>query len=96
MANGDQITVAPTSVANNGFLNIQPPPGAEWKILNLEYSGAMELYKTDGVNSIKVNNDTTGGGMLSVSLGATNGVYWQLKNVSGATAFLSYDGVQTK
>jgi hypothetical protein len=34
--------------------------------------------------------------MLSVSLGATNGVYWQLKNVSGATAFLSYDGVQTK
>lgn len=96
MAQGDKVTVVPTNVANNGFLDIRPTSGQEWTIHNLEYSGAVELYKTDGTNSIKVDSDTTGGGRIGVYLHSTNGVYWQLKNVSGASAFLSYDGVQTK
>lgn len=96
MAVGDKVTIAPTSVANNGFLDIRPGSGVEWTIQNLEYSGAVELYKTDGTNSVKVDNDTTGGGRIGLYLNATNAVYWQLKNVSGANAFLSYDGVQTK
>lgn len=96
MAQGDKVTIAPTNVTNNGFLDIRPGVGVEWTIQNLEYSGAVELYKTDGTNSIKVDSDTTGGGMIGRYFNATNAVYWQLKNVSGGAAFLSYDGVQTK
>jgi hypothetical protein len=96
MAVGDVVTIIPTSVANNGFLDIRPPSGQEWTIQNLEYSGAVELYKTDGTTSIKVDSDTSGGGMVGRYYNATNTVYWQLKNVSGSAANLSYDGKQIK
>lgn len=96
MAVGDVVTIIPTSKANNDVLDMRPSSGVEWVIHNYVYSGGMELYKTDGTNSIKVDSDTTNGGRIGVYLHCTNAVWYQLKNVSGSTAFLSYDGVQTK
>lgn len=95
MALGD-VQTAISSVANNAVLDIKPSSGVEWVIHNLLYGGAMELYKTDGTNSIKVDSDTSNGGRIGVYLHCTNTVWYQIKNVSGASAILSYDGVQTK
>lgn len=95
MSLGD-VQTAISSIANNAFLDIKPASGVEWVIHNVLYNGAMELYKTDGTNSIKVDSDTTAGGRIGVYLHCTNAVWYQIKNVSGATAILSYDGVQTK
>lgn len=95
MALGD-VQTAISSVSNNAFLDIKPASGSEWVIHNVLYGGSMELYKTDGTNSIKVDSDTTSGGMIGRYLHCTNTVWYQIKNVSGAAAILSYDGVQTK
>lgn len=85
------------NIANNNTLDIKPSgESEEWVIHNLLYGGAMELYKTDGTISIKVDSDTTAGGRIGVYLHCTNLVWYQLKNVSGALMALSYDGVQTK
>lgn len=90
---GDVVTIIPTLVANNLTLDIKPLSGM-WTIHNLSYGGAMELYKTDGTNSIKVQSDPSGGGCLSYMLHCTPISWYQLKNVSGASAYMSYDGKQ--
>lgn len=95
MAIGD-VQTAIQNVANNALLDIKPSSGAEWVIHNISYGASMELYKTDGTNSIKVDSDSSAGGRLGVTLHCTNGVWYQIKNVSGASTNLSYDGVQTK
>jgi hypothetical protein len=94
MAVGD-VQTAISSVANNAFLDIKPTTG-EWVVHNILYGASMELYKTDGTNSIKVDSDASAGGRIGVYLHCTNLVWYQLKNVSGSSAILSYDGVQTK
>jgi hypothetical protein len=93
------VRTAISSVANNAFLDMRPTgaqSAEEWVIHNVLYNGAMELYKTDGTNSIKVDSDTTAGGRIGVYLHCTNAVWYQIKNVSGSAVILSYDGVQTK
>lgn len=94
MALGD-VQTAISSVANNAVLDIKPASGSEWVVHNILYGASMELYKTDGTNSIKVDSDTTAGGRIGIYLHCTNTVWYQIKNVSGANAILSYDGVQT-
>lgn len=97
MAAGDVVTIVPTSVNNAAYLTIQPGEGVEWKIDNIQYSQAMELYKTDGSNPVKVDSDTTSGGRFNMRLRCTNTVYYAIKNVSGSAAgYFSYDGVVTK
>ena len=96
MAVNDIVSVAPTSVANNASLTMQPGSGAEWLIKNLYYSGAVEIYRTDGTNSIKIDSDGAGGGRFSASFLLTNTSYMAIKNVSGVAIFISYDGLVTK
>lgn len=91
-----EVQTAIQSIANNGVLDMKPMSGVEWTIHNYTYGASMEIYKTDGTNSIKVDSDTTAGGRIGVYLHCTNLVWYQLKNVSGAATVLSYDGVQTK
>lgn len=95
MAVGD-VQTAIQSIANNAVLDIKPASGQEWTIHNYLYGASMELYKTDGTNSIKVDSDTTNGGRIGVYLHCTNAIWYQIKNVSGGNAVVSYDGVQTK
>lgn len=94
MAVNDVVT-AHSSVADKASLTIQPGTGAEWLIKNVYFGGAVELYRTDGTNAIKIDSDSSGGRMTGSWL-LTNGVYLSLKNVSGAAAYLGYDGLVTK
>ena len=96
MAVNDIVTVAPTSVANNASLAIQPGAGAEWLIKNLYYGGAVEIYRTDGTNSIKIDSDGATGGRFSASFLLTSASYMTIKNVSGAAIYICYDGLVTK
>ncbi|MCX7781167.1 MAG: hypothetical protein N2491_09700 [Negativicutes bacterium] len=96
MAVNDIVTIVPTQVANNASLALRPDAGAEWLIKNLYYSGAVEIYRTDGTNSIKIDSDGAAGGRFSASFLLTNASYLAIKNVSGADIYVAYDGLVTK
>ena len=96
MAVNDIVTIVPTAVANNASLTVQPGAGAEWLIKNLYYGGAVEIYRTDGTNSIKIDSDGVAGGRFSASFLLTSASYMTIKNVSGVAAYISYDGLVTK
>lgn len=96
MAAGDVANFGPTSTADAAFLALQPGAGVEVVIHNIGYDGAMELYFYDGTNQVKMDEDTTAGSRLGLFLHCTNSKYYRIKNVSGATGFLSADGMTTK
>jgi hypothetical protein len=95
MAIGD-VTIALSPVADDGYLDIQPGPGVEWVIHNIlaPIDTAVELYLSNGTNEIKVDEHSAG--FVDVHFHCTNSIYYRIKNVSGATAYLGYDGVVTK
>ena len=95
MAVGDAVTVIAT-VADGEYLDIRPPSGVEWIIHNIVHSASCELYKTDGTNYILVDSSTGNGGWLGFSFHVTHDVWYAVKNVSGANALISYDGIQSK
>jgi hypothetical protein len=96
MAVGDAVVVASTSVANNASMTLQPSSGIEWVIHNIyaPSTAAIEIYMTDGSNAILVDKNT--GGYLGYFLHLTNAQYMTVKNVSGGTVYMKYDGIITK
>lgn len=95
MAIGD-VTISLTSVADDGYLDIRPSAGVEWVIHNIlaEIGTSVELYMSNGTNEIKVDEHSAG--FVDVHFHCTNSIYYRIKNVSGASAYLGYDGVVTK
>lgn len=93
MAVGDSVT-SHSSIANNASLTIQPgSAGVEWMIHNLLLGGAWELYKTDGSNTILVDYGSMAGMKQRLTLKSTYTEYYSLKNVSGGTVYMGYEGV---
>ena len=84
------------SASDDATLSMQPASGEEWTIHNLSWGGAMELYFTNGTTSILVGSSFSAGGRFNNYLNCTHTNYYQLKNVSGTTVGLGYDGVVTK
>lgn len=95
MAVGD-VASAHSSVSNGSSLTIQPGSSIEWVLHNIYYGGAMELYRTDGSNTIKIASDDLLGCLGGLCLHATNSIYYSLKNVSGGAVYMGYDGIITK
>jgi hypothetical protein len=96
MAAGDVVTGI-TSVATTGVIDIKPTSGVEWVIHNIYWGqGPVELYKTDGTNSIKFDTDTSFGGRMSTVFHVTNSQWIQIKNTAATATLIGYDGVQTK
>lgn len=94
MAKGDAKIGAITSVASASSLTIQPAVGETWLLKGIAYGGAIELYLTDGTNSILLDSDGAGGKMDNLNVLISNTQYAQLKNVDSAAKFLRYDAVQ--
>jgi hypothetical protein len=67
--------------------------GEEWTVHNISipYGYSCELYHTDGTNTIKVSTLTNS--LLSYSFHCNLSSYYSIKNVSGYTIYVSYDGV---
>ncbi len=98
MAAGDVFQEGPTSIADDGFLDIQPGASIEWVIHNVyvPLGIAVEFEYFDGTNLIKFDEDTSDGTRFMVNWHATNGSRVRVKNVSGGAAFLAADGIVTK
>ena len=94
MAVGNIVSCAPTLVANNASLIIQPAAGVGWLIKNIYYAGAVQFSWTDGVHSIVFDNDGSAGARMAASFLPTNTYYLAVTNVSGASIYIAYDGVQ--
>lgn len=94
MAAVDGIVTAHSSVNAAASLSIQASSGEEWLIRNIWYGAAVEIYRTDGTNTVKIHTDT-GAGCLPVSMGITSGVYLSVKNTSAGAAYFGYDGYRT-
>lgn len=95
-AAGDTYAVGPTSLTNNSTLDLKPTgtEGIVVTTLSCPEGSAWELYFRDGTNTIKVDHDAAVG-RDNLSKHATASIYYQLKNVSGATAFFGADGLYT-
>jgi hypothetical protein len=96
MAAGDIQFFGPTSTAAGSSLALQPGAAVEVIVHNFSYGGAMELYFTDGVNSILVDADATGGSRMNVNLHCSNAKYYSIKNVASGAQYLAADGYTTK
>ena len=95
MAVGDVVTTLQT-IADTADLLIQPAPGVEWIIHNLYFSGAVEVYKDDGLLDVLFDSDASAGARLGYVWHVTNGTYLKIRNASGFNAVLGYDGIVTK
>lgn len=96
MAVGDVSSFGPTSTADTSFLDLQPGAGVEVVINNIGYAGAMELWLHSASADVLVDSDATAGGRFGLFLHCTNSIYYRIKNVSGAAAVLTADGIVTK
>lgn len=94
MAVGEIFDAVPVAVDNNATLNIQPAGTAEAVIHNIYTgSGSCELYKYDGTTLSKID---TASGWLGYAFHARNACYLQVKNISGGSLNISFDGIYTK
>ncbi len=80
-------------VLDDSSMTIQPSGTVCWSIQNIyiPYGVTCELYRTDGVTDIlimSVSNSILSPNTINV----TNSIYFKLKNVSGGTTCLGYDG----
>lgn len=96
MALGDVYNSISASVANDAYLTIQPSAGVEASIHNIYVpeSSGVEIYYSDGVNDVLVVSNT--GSLYSTQFHVTNTYYIRVKNVSGSSINLGYDGIVTK
>lgn len=94
MAAVDGIVIAQSSIAAAASLTIQPTGTEEWMIRNIWYGGAVELYRTDGSNAVKITSDTVAS-QIPVCLHITNAIYLTVKNVSAGSLIIGYDGLRT-
>lgn len=83
------------SIADTAYLTIQPGVGVEWSIHNIDFAGAVQISKYDGTDEVVFRIETAAGEYACVRH-VTNGQYLRVKNVSGGTLVIGYDGVQTK
>jgi len=84
------------SIDHGASLSIKPSIGNEWVIHNVYVPNGsqVELYWTDDINDTL--QDTNDGAWLNYHFHVTASNYLKVKNVSGGTIYIGYDGIQTK
>lgn len=92
---GDTFAGYESSLANGDTFDVRPASVGEAVVHNIWYGGAVEIYRNDGSNSVKVAEDDAAGIMEWLSYHVTNGNYITIKNVSGGDADYGYDGIYT-
>ena len=98
MAKGDVFSAAPASVAAGAYLtgDIRPASGSEATVHNIYSNQATQVEVYDGTNSLIVSAPAGTTSWLGYVFHVTNAVYLRVKNTSGSTALISFDGVYSK
>ena len=90
------------SVADDGYMNIQPASGAEAVITYISVNGGGKCIVShyDGANeAVIINLSSTGGEAMPFSgqgFPITNADYLRVQNKSGAALIMGYAGYYTK
>ena len=88
---GDIITYT-----GNDSNDIRPDINKEWSIHNIYYEGSFDIYISDGVNSVKIDN-VSGYGCINFAIfHLSNAQYMTITEVDGSTGKIAYDGIITK
>jgi hypothetical protein len=96
MAIGD-VVHGLSSIANSSVLDIRPSEGVELVVHNIYYNqGTIEIYVTNGINTLLFDDDTLKGGRFGAYFHCTNDHWIQVKNTAGTATLIGYDGIQTK
>jgi len=95
MAVGD-VKSGISSISAGEYLDIRPPSGEEWVIHNIYHQDDVEVYFTDGTNSIKIITRKDNGVIPFTCFHVTNSYWIKVKNSTSSSALIGYDGVQTK
>lgn len=93
---GDVTNAWGYSIIDDGYLTIQPPSGEEWVIHNIYSEDSVDLYFTDGTDSILFDSELGAATWSKQAFHVTNTHYIQVKNVSGYSTTIGYDGIVTK
>ena len=95
MTVGDQAASIET-VADEASMTIQPSGTAEYVIHNIyvPVNADIELYKTNG--TLTVLADSNIGSLFNFFFHASNTQYVTIKNISGISIEIAYDGTVTK
>ena len=84
-----------SQVLDDNVLVIKPTnSGEEWIINNLyiQFGKSVEIYKSDGTNNVLImSTDMSVCGNFNFR--CSNSEYITMKNVSGESIFLTYDGI---
>lgn len=86
------------SKANNATTDVQPGSSIEWLIHTLLSGSAksVEVYMTEDGSTFTLVDTIAGGSVHGLTWRLTNTTWMRLKNVSGGTAYVGYQGVVTK
>ena len=95
MVVGDAVITIET-VANGASITIQPTGTVEYVIHNIYVptTADIEMYRGDG--TLTILSDANTGSLYNFFFHASNTQYITIKNVSGASIEIGYDGTVTK
>lgn len=97
MAAGDVYVLGPSSIADTGYLTVQPTPGTEIVIHNIWHEGQIQIERYDGATACSGGTITPAPRLESrLAIHCTNGNYLRIQNTSGVAAKIAVDGIYTK
>jgi len=95
MAIGDQAAdlqvILPTE-----FLTVRPGVGAEWRISNIFFNGATQLFFSDGSASCLIATYLGSGRWAGVEFIVSNDFFLKIKNSSAVSKYIGFVGEVTK
>ena len=82
------------SVADTGTTDIKAGIGEVYSISNIYFGGAVEIYRVTPSGTEIVDSDGDYGIIMNTTMKVSDTHYIQVKNVSGGSIVISYDGIQ--
>jgi hypothetical protein len=96
MASGDVYSTGVIQVATGAYLDFRPDVGYEITLHNIHASDSFELQYTDGINSIVIQESTSGQSISSVFYECNNTFWYRILNISVNSQNMSGTGRYSK
>jgi len=83
-----------SSVSDGSYLDIQASSGEHWFISNIYHGADATLIKTNGSDEIEIDSAEGSGGWVVHKFFVTENDYLRIRNDSGSSAIMGYEGVR--